>query len=131
MQGCRHWGCRGCHGRSVDPISTRGDRLCPPNYYWHPRIFRPSDSWQCYLMSSLNQVILGLGFPSKLHRNPWVLQKIENPLGNDEQSEVLLQIKKIFQKSVIFVAFVAKCFGSASAVLFKGLFVMAIAPTSH
>ena len=30
-------------GRSVNPISTRGDRLCPPNYYWHPRIFRPSD----------------------------------------------------------------------------------------
>ena len=28
---------------SVNPISTRGDRLCPPNYYWHPRIFRPSD----------------------------------------------------------------------------------------
>ena len=23
-------------GRSVNPISTRGDRLCPPNYYWHP-----------------------------------------------------------------------------------------------
>ena len=23
-------------GRSVNPISTRGDKLCPPNYYWHP-----------------------------------------------------------------------------------------------
>ena len=21
-----------------------GDRLCPPNYYWHTRYFRPSDS---------------------------------------------------------------------------------------
>ena len=30
-------------GRSVNPISTRGKRLCPPNYYWQPRIFRPSD----------------------------------------------------------------------------------------
>ena len=30
-------------GRSVNPISTRGDRLCQPNYSWHPRIFRPSD----------------------------------------------------------------------------------------
>ena len=30
-------------GRSVNLISTRGDRLCPPNYYWHSRIFRPSD----------------------------------------------------------------------------------------
>ena len=32
-------------GRSVNPISTiEGDRLCRPNYYWHPWIFRPSDS---------------------------------------------------------------------------------------
>ena len=42
-------GCAGCamaHSifrRSVNPISTRGDRLCPPNYYWHTQIFRPSD----------------------------------------------------------------------------------------
>ena len=42
-------GCAGCamahpdFGRSVNPISTRGDRLCPHNYYWHTRIFRPSD----------------------------------------------------------------------------------------
>ena len=39
-----------CHGtpdfgRSVNPISTRETdlRLCPPNYYWHPWIFSPSD----------------------------------------------------------------------------------------
>ena len=31
------------HGRSVNPISTRGDRLYPPNYYWQTRLFRPSD----------------------------------------------------------------------------------------
>ena len=42
-------GCAGCamahpdFGRSVNPISTSGDRLCPTNYYWHTRIFRPSD----------------------------------------------------------------------------------------
>ena len=30
-------------GRSVNPISTRGNKLCPPNYYWHTRIFRHSD----------------------------------------------------------------------------------------
>ena len=42
-------GCAGCamahpdFGRSVNPISIRGDRLCPSNYYWHTRIFRPSD----------------------------------------------------------------------------------------
>ena len=29
--------------RSVNPISTRANRLCPPNHYWHPRIFRPSN----------------------------------------------------------------------------------------
>ena len=31
-------------GRSVNPTSTRGNRSCPPNYYWHTRIFRPSDA---------------------------------------------------------------------------------------
>ena len=42
-------GCVGCamahpdFGRSVNPISTRRDRLCPHDYYWHTRIFRPSD----------------------------------------------------------------------------------------
>ena len=29
--------------RSVNPISTMGNRLCPPIYYWHTRIFRPSN----------------------------------------------------------------------------------------
>ena len=48
-QACRPWVCRVCHGtpnfgRSVNPISIRGERLCPPNYYWHTRIFRLSDS---------------------------------------------------------------------------------------
>ena len=28
--------------RSVNPISTRRWRLCPPHHYWHPRIFWPS-----------------------------------------------------------------------------------------
>ena len=42
-------GCAGCamahpeFGRSVNPISTRRNRLCLPNYYWHTQIFRPSD----------------------------------------------------------------------------------------
>ena len=35
-------------GRSANPISTRGDRLCPPNYYWHTRICRPSDGPESY-----------------------------------------------------------------------------------
>ena len=47
VPGCA--GCAGCamahpdFGRSVNPISTRGDRLCPPNYNWHTRTFVPSD----------------------------------------------------------------------------------------
>ena len=46
-------GCAGCamahpdFGRSVNPISTRGDRLCPTNYNWHTQIFRPSDGPDC------------------------------------------------------------------------------------
>ena len=36
-------------GRSVNPISTSaGGRLCPPNYYWYPRIFRYSDGPDIY-----------------------------------------------------------------------------------
>ena len=29
--------------RSVNPFSTSGDRLLPPNFFWHPRILRPFD----------------------------------------------------------------------------------------
>ena len=53
-------GCAGCamahpdFGRSVNPISTRGDRLCPPNYYWHTQIFRPSDGPEGYQMNQLH-----------------------------------------------------------------------------
>ena len=31
-------------GRLVNPYLNQGDRLCPPNYFWYPQIFRPSDS---------------------------------------------------------------------------------------
>ena len=37
LQACRHF------GRSVDPISIRGDTLCPPNINTGSRIFRSSD----------------------------------------------------------------------------------------
>ena len=49
-------GCAGCamahpnFGRSVNPISTRGDRLCSPNYYWHTWTYRPSDGPVTYLL---------------------------------------------------------------------------------
>ena len=46
LRGVEPGGAGGAHpdfSRSVNPISTRGNRLCPPNYYWHIRIFRPSD----------------------------------------------------------------------------------------
>ena len=47
--------CAGCamahpdFARSVNPISTRGDRLCPLNYYLHTWIFRPSDGPEVHL----------------------------------------------------------------------------------
>ena len=58
-------GCAGCamahpdFGSSVNPISTRGDKLCPPNYYWHTRIFRPSDGpvQDDYLVKKLMQIV--------------------------------------------------------------------------
>ena len=57
-------GCAGCarahpdFGRSVNPISTRGDRLCPPNYYGHTQIFRPSDvpAWLWPYQQERNQM---------------------------------------------------------------------------
>ena len=45
-QARRKWGARGAlvFSRTVNPyISSRGDRLCPPQYYEPPRIFRPCD----------------------------------------------------------------------------------------
>ena len=30
-------------GTSVNPIPTRGGRLCPPHYCWHPRIQKSND----------------------------------------------------------------------------------------
>ena len=39
-------------GRSVNPISTRRGRLCPPHYYWQPRIFRPSYGPAYYVNSN-------------------------------------------------------------------------------
>ena len=30
-------------GRTINPISTQGGRLCPPQYYKPPQIFRPCD----------------------------------------------------------------------------------------
>ena len=38
-------GCARAHpdfGRSVNPISTKGDRLCPPHYYSPSQILKPS-----------------------------------------------------------------------------------------
>ena len=36
-------------GRSVNPIPTRGGRLCPPHYCQHPRIRKPNDSSEVVL----------------------------------------------------------------------------------
>jgi hypothetical protein len=58
--------CAGCamahpdFGRSVNPIPTRGDRFCPPNYYWHTRIFRPSDgpAWSKFLDKEFEKIYI-------------------------------------------------------------------------
>ena len=44
MQRRRRWGGRGARappsfGISVNPIRTKGGRLCPPYYYWPPHLF--------------------------------------------------------------------------------------------
>ena len=36
--------CRAVVSGSVNPIQTRGGRLCPPHYYLHPRIRKRNDS---------------------------------------------------------------------------------------
>ena len=50
LQACRPWVCRVCHGTPrfwqisyLTLFQQGGDRLCPSNYYWHTRIFTPSD----------------------------------------------------------------------------------------
>ena len=63
-------GCAGCamahpdFGRSINPIATRGDRLCPPYYYWHTRIFRPSDGpeYVCTMPSFLSWLFYAFGW---------------------------------------------------------------------
>ena len=57
-------GCAMAHpdfGRSVNPISARGDRLCPPNYYWHTRIFRPSDGPALYIQCHRAEILTIFG----------------------------------------------------------------------
>ena len=39
-------------GRLVNPISTRGGRLCPPHFYLPPQIFRPSAIPVMYICSA-------------------------------------------------------------------------------
>ena len=64
-------GCAGCamahpiFRRSDNPISTRGDRLCPPNYYWHTQIFRPSDGPAYDFSQILWAKTIGWGFKPK------------------------------------------------------------------
>ena len=42
--------------RSVNPISTRGDRLCPPNYYWHTwRLDFQTFRRPCYYLMSVDK----------------------------------------------------------------------------
>ena len=63
MQGCRQGGAGGASAptifdRSVNPISTRGGRLCPPQYYQPSRIFRPCDGPVMYSVVQKNFVFV-------------------------------------------------------------------------
>ena len=47
-QECRPWGAGGdshilADQLTLDQPEGGGDKLCPPYYYWHLQIFRPSD----------------------------------------------------------------------------------------
>ena len=54
-------------GQTVNPISTRGGRLYPPQYYQPPRIFRPCDGPEVtYLEIEINQEIFGANDENKI-----------------------------------------------------------------
>ena len=48
-------------GGSVNPIPTRGGRLCPPHYCWHPPIRKPVHLCTINVQSKNNmQLLFGL-----------------------------------------------------------------------
>ena len=81
-------------GRSVNPISTREDRLFQPHYYLTPQIFRPS-----YGPSPLPS----LGSP--LHNQIWA--KLPNTLivvlqlHRDHRPGLAHQISRVVKRSVV------------------------------
>ena len=81
-------GCAGCamahpdFGRSVNLISTRGDRLWPPNYYWQTRIFRPSDGPEVcpwYFFATLRYTFTWTTLTSQDGRWRWILNQLLTP----------------------------------------------------
>ena len=50
----------GVFDRLVNPISTRGGRLCPPQYYQHLRIFRPCDGPDLVTLYIQDSTLMGL-----------------------------------------------------------------------
>ena len=65
-------------GRSVNPISTAWDRLCPPNYYWNHGIFRPSDGTALWCITTILawQSLMGKEF--KNTTQPRSIQKVQS-----------------------------------------------------
>ena len=58
MQECRPWGCTPRFWLISQTYFNQGggDRLCPPNYYWHTRIFGPSDG-PAYVMHGYKSLL--------------------------------------------------------------------------
>ena len=70
-------------GRSVNPISTRGGWLCPPQYYLPPRIFDPCcipEDWVNELVNLIERLGLSSSVRRIMHafvlRSCWSLAKI-------------------------------------------------------
>ena len=96
-------------GRSVNPISTRGGWLCPPQYYLPPRIFNPCciheehTSTEFFTNShrSEKQLTFSFVFFSDLNED-FSMNKIDGPvkineciLANVSQTEDLTNISRL------------------------------------
>ena len=78
-------------GRSVNPILTRRGRLCPPNYYWHPRIFRPSYGPAEWMKNAIMQLLWQARMNNDYLKKRGSLWSTE---GNNELNRLLLTLGK-------------------------------------
>ena len=113
-QAYRPWVCRMCHGtprfwQISWPYFNQGDRLCPPNYYWHTRIFRRSDgpesdqfyvkSWQFMIkhVQTVNFIVMKITVQIK----NIILIKIKHmyKIWKKHQIEVISKLTKLWISS--------------------------------